>query len=207
MSFTVGGGGAAAEEGTPPKCGWLTKQGHFRKTWKKRWFVLEWPELKYYASEGDSSPKGVVRCDEVTLSDSLSMARTGRENCFGIFHRSRDPFFLQAESKADMMGWVNAIRNTEAVGMIDFDQLRVLGQGAYGEVWLVQHRITQKMLAMKVLSKEQTKRDKAVENTKVERDILLKVRHPFVVQMQYAFQTAEKLFMVMDYVNGGDLYS
>lgn len=68
-------------------------------------------------------------------------------------------------------------------------------------------RSTEAMLAMKVLSKEQTKKERAVENTKVERDILLRVRHPFVVQMHYAFQTAEKLFMVMDYVDGGDLYS
>ena len=44
------------------------------------------------------------------------------------------------------------------------------------------------------------------ENTKTEREILLRVRHPFVVQMHYAFQTAVKLYMVMDFVSGGDLY-
>ena len=126
------------------RTGWLTKQGSFRKTWKRRWFVLEWPELRYYGKEGDElkgmEPKGVVRCDDVTLSDSLSMARTGRENCFGIFHKTRDPFFLQAESKAEMMEWANAIRHVESVGMIDFDQLRLLGEGAFGQVWLVRHR-------------------------------------------------------------------
>ena len=52
----------------------------------------------------------------------------------------RDPFFLQAESKAEMMEWANAIRHVESVGMIDFDQLRLLGEGAFGQVWLVRHR-------------------------------------------------------------------
>ena len=217
-------GSPPAEEGVPPSAvsgnmsGWLTKQGSFRKSWKRRYFVLEWPILRYYGSEEDATreqskpgdarkPKGEVRCDDVTLSDSISMARTGRENCFGIFHKTRDAFFVAAESKEEMMQWANAIRHEASCGMIDFDQLRVLGEGAFGQVWLVNHRTTGVMLAMKVLSKEATQKEKAVENTKVERDILLRVRHPFVVQMHYAFQTAEKLFMVMDYVNGGDLYS
>jgi serine/threonine protein kinase len=206
------GGGFSTEgipEGTPgaQKTGFLTKQGHFRKTWKKRYFVLEWPILRYYRNMGDSDPAGEIDCEGVTLSDSTNMAKTGRENCFGIFHKDREPYFLQSESTQDMMEWVQAIRNSSAVGMIDFDQLKKLGEGAYGLVFLVRHRTTNQMLAMKTISKEQTRREGAVENTKLERDILMRVRHPFVVQMQYAFQTSEKLFMVMDYVNAGDLYS
>jgi tRNA A-37 threonylcarbamoyl transferase component Bud32 len=206
----AGGAPLSRDHDGSAKEGWLTKQGSFRKTWKPKWFVLEWPELRYYkqppAGPGDK-PSGVIRCDEVALSDSLSMARTGREHCFGIFHKSKDAVFLQAESAAVMIGWVNAIRNQESVGMIDFDQLRTLGEGSFGQVWLVKHRTTGQMLAMKVLDKQRTKDEEAVEATRVERDILLRVRHPYVVQMQYAFQTADSLFMVMDYHNGGDLYS
>ena len=210
--FTTGqAGGAGLPEGVPGQMqGYLTKQGHFRKTWKKRWFVLEWPELKYYKEQADalgSEAAGMVNCEGVALSDSVNMAKTGRENCFGIFHKDRDPYFLQAESTEDMMRWVNAIRKSTDVGMIDFDQLKVLGEGAYGKVYLVKHRVSNELLAMKVLSKEQTRKEGAIENTKIERDILLRVRHPFVVQMQYAFQNAENLVMVMDYVNAGDLYS
>ena len=200
---------AGIPEGMPPgaqKTGFLTKQGHFRKTWKKRYFVMEWPILKYYKQMGDTDPAGEINCEGVTLSDSANMAKTDKQHCFGIFHRDREPYFLQAESAQEMMEWVKAIRNSDSVGMIDFDQLKKLGEGAYGTVYLVRHRVTNKMLAMKTISKDQTRRDGAVENTKLERDILLRVRHPFVVQMQYAFQTSEKLFMVMDYVNAGDLY-
>ena len=55
--FTTDQAGAAGiPEGTPPgqMQGFLTKQGHFRKTWKKRWFVLEWPHLYYYKEQTDA---------------------------------------------------------------------------------------------------------------------------------------------------------
>ena len=201
-------GSAGISEATPHahKEGFLTKQGHFRKTWKRRWFVLEYPHLRYFKNRGDTEQAGEVDCTGVTLSDTAS-TKTGRDFCFGIFHKDREPYFLQAESQEEMMEWVAAIRHDDSVGMIDFDQLKVLGEGAYGEVFLVRHRTTGTKLAMKVLSKAAMVEHGAVENTKTEREILLRVRHPFVVQMHYAFQTAEKLFMVMDYVNAGDLYS
>ena len=195
------------------KFGWLVKQGSFRKTWKRKYFILHWPELRYYSCEPEGPQHAatsgkVILVDDVTLSDSLSMVKgSSKENAFGIFHNSRDPVFLQAETKEEMMAWVNAIRNEQTVGMIDFDQLRTLGEGSFGQVWLVRHRTTDDLLAMKVLDKARTRADDAVSSTRIERDILLRVRHPFVVQMQYAFQTADKLFMVMDYHNGGDLYS
>ena len=49
------------------------------KNWKKRWFVLEWPELRYYKAPGDKVPRGVVICSEVTLSDKLARERTGAQ--------------------------------------------------------------------------------------------------------------------------------
>lgn len=63
------------------------------------------------------------------------------------------------------------------------------------------------MYAMKILSKEATREANAVELTKLERDVLKRARHPFVVQMAYAFQSPEKLFMVVDLVEGGDMYA
>ena len=74
----------------------------------------------------------------------------------------------------------------QSVGLIDFDQLKTLGQGQYGTVYLVRHRVTAKLLAMKQLSKGQTVADDAVENTKTERAVLRQIKHPFIVQLQVA---------------------
>ena len=99
------------------------------------------------------------------------------------------------------------LRARAEVGLIDFDQAEMLGEGAYGAVQLVCHRTTGSTYAMKILSKEQTREADAVELTKLERDVLKRARHPFVVQMAYAFQTPENLYMVMDLVEGGDMYA
>ena len=64
-----------------------------------------------------------------------------------------------------------------------------------------------KSITISVLNKEEQRKNDAVALTKVERDVLLRVRHPFVVQMAFAFSTQQNLYMVMDFINGGDLYS
>ena len=71
----------------------------------------------------------------------------------------------------------------------------------------VKHLGTGAVFAMKVLRKAELIKRKQVERTKTERSILAAVKHPFVVRMHYAFQTAQKLYMVMDFVQGGDFFT
>ena len=63
-----------------------------------------------------------------------------------------------------------------------------------------------KIYAMKVLKKEQVVRRKQVEHTMAERRILEEIDHPFIVSLRFAFQTTQKLYMVFDYFNGGELW-
>ena len=89
----------------------------------------------------------------------------------------------------------------------DFELLKVIGMGAFGKVLQVRNRHSQRILAMKVISKRILKRKAAyVENINAERDILTKIRHPFVVTMHCSFQTKEKLFIIMDFLAGGELF-
>ena len=89
----------------------------------------------------------------------------------------------------------------------DFELLKVIGMGAFGKVLQVRNRQSQKILAMKVISKRLLKRNSGyVENIHAERDILTKIRHPFVVTMHCSFQTKEKLFIIMDFLAGGELF-
>jgi ribosomal protein S6 kinase beta len=89
----------------------------------------------------------------------------------------------------------------------DFDLLKVIGMGAFGKVLQVRNRQNQKILAMKIISKRLLKRNSGyIENVQSERDILTKIRHPFVVTMHCSFQTKEKLFIIMDFLAGGELF-
>jgi hypothetical protein len=86
------------------------------------------------------------------------------------------------------------------------EQLKVVGQGAYGKVLQVRVRGTSEVYAMKVLRKDFLVKTRNVEYTKTEKNILKRVRHPFVVGLHYAFQSESKVYLVMDFVNGGQLF-
>ncbi|XP_036431089.1 rho-associated protein kinase 2 isoform X1 [Colossoma macropomum] len=87
----------------------------------------------------------------------------------------------------------------------DFDRVKVIGRGAFGEVQLVRHKASQKVYAMKLLSKfEMIKRSDSAFFWE-ERDIMAFADSPWVVQLCCAFQDDRYLYMVMEYMPGGDL--
>lgn len=91
----------------------------------------------------------------------------------------------------------------------DFEPLRCLGKGSYGTVILVKQRTTGKLYAQKQFKKASlVVHKKLVEQTKTERQILESVnRHPFVVKLYYAFQDQEKLYLILEYGQGGELFT
>ncbi|KAJ3612919.1 hypothetical protein NHX12_019176, partial [Muraenolepis orangiensis] len=89
--------------------------------------------------------------------------------------------------------------------MEDFERVKVIGRGAFGEVQLVRHKASQKVYAMKLLSKfEMIKRSDSAFFWE-ERDIMAFANSPWVVQLCCAFQDEHHLYMVMEYMPGGDL--
>jgi len=90
----------------------------------------------------------------------------------------------------------------------DFELLKVIGMGAFGKVLQVRNKHSGQVFAMKVISKRvlRKKGDGMIENIQAERNILKRVRHPFVVAMHCSFQSREKLFIIMDFLAGGELF-
>ncbi|KAK9724488.1 hypothetical protein RND81_05G076400 [Saponaria officinalis] len=89
----------------------------------------------------------------------------------------------------------------------DFEIIKPISRGAYGRVFLAKKRATGDLFAIKVLKKADMIRKNAVESILAERDILITMRNPFVVRFYYSFTCKENLYLVMEYLNGGDLYS
>lgn len=94
-----------------------------------------------------------------------------------------------------------------SVTLDDFELLAVLGRGGFGKVMQVRHNETGNVFAMKILKKSELQRRRQVERTKTERTILAAIQHPFIVRLHYAFQNNQKLYMVMDFVQGGDFFT
>ena len=88
----------------------------------------------------------------------------------------------------------------------DFELLKILGKGAFGKVILAQKKDTKKTYAIKVLNKKHIIEQDQLDHTKAEKMILSHVNHPFLVGLDYAFQTHEKLYFVLQFMKGGELF-
>ncbi|KAJ2873809.1 hypothetical protein FB639_004170, partial [Coemansia asiatica] len=90
----------------------------------------------------------------------------------------------------------------------DFSVLKLIGKGGYGKVYLVRHKLTHRYYAMKVLRKASILlQRRQITFTMTERSILSEVQHPFIVKLYYAFQSNSKLYLIMEYVAGGELFT
>jgi protein kinase A len=89
----------------------------------------------------------------------------------------------------------------------DFEIRRTLGTGSFGRVHLVQSKHNQRFYAVKVLKKTQVVKMKQVEHTNDERRMLQEVKHPFLITLWGTFQDSKNIYMVMDFVEGGELFS
>ena len=88
----------------------------------------------------------------------------------------------------------------------DFKPLKVLGRGSFGEVLLVRLRASGKIYAMKILNKNVIKLKKQQSHTKTERDLMVRINCPFIVNIKSAFQDGENLYLVSEFMQGGDMY-
>lgn len=95
---------------------------------------------------------------------------------------------------------------TEKVSLEDFDLLKVLGRGSFGKVMQVKKKSNGGIYAMKILKKRAIIARNQVEHTRAERKILQALQHPFLMTLRYAFQSEEKLYFVLDYFQGGELF-
>ncbi|KAK4804800.1 hypothetical protein SAY86_004617 [Trapa natans] len=98
---------------------------------------------------------------------------------------------------------------SKVIGVGDFERLRVVGKGAFGKVFMVRkkdHSNGDGIYAMKVMRKDTIIKKNHVDYMRAERDILAKVVHPFIVPLRFSFQTKSKLYLILDFINGGHLF-
>uniref|UniRef100_A0AAR2K6N3 Ribosomal protein S6 kinase n=1 Tax=Pygocentrus nattereri TaxID=42514 RepID=A0AAR2K6N3_PYGNA len=123
---------------------------------------------------------------------------------------SGSKFRIDSETEEVELTSASVNRDSERVGPDCFELLTVLGKGGYGKVFQVrkvQGSQTGKIFAMKVLRKAKIVCNaKDTAHTRAEREILETVRHPFIVDLWYAFQTGGKLYLILECLSGGELF-
>jgi serum/glucocorticoid-regulated kinase 2 len=88
----------------------------------------------------------------------------------------------------------------------DFDLLKVVGKGSFGKVMQVQKRDTHRIYALKTIRKAHIISRSEVAHTLAERSVLAQINNPFIVPLKFSFQSQEKLYFVLAFVNGGELF-
>lgn len=88
----------------------------------------------------------------------------------------------------------------------DFDLLKVVGKGSFGKVMQVRKRDTQRIYALKTIRKAHIVSRSEVNHTLAERTVLAQIDNPFIVPLKFSFQSPEKLYLVLAFVNGGELF-
>lgn len=89
----------------------------------------------------------------------------------------------------------------------DFERLKTLGTGSFGRVILVKRKLDSNYYAMKILDKQKVVKLKQVEHTLNEKKILQAINFPFLVKMDFSFKDNSNLYMVLEYVIGGEMFS
>lgn len=149
---------------------------------------------------------------ETSSSPSVTSEAPSEENATSyeipLEHDFISPDALQQESNVVETGSL-LDQISRKMTATDFEPLRCLGKGTYGTVILVKHVTTGRLYAQKQFRKASlVVRKQLVEQTKTERTILESVnRHPFVVKLYYAFQDHEKLYLILEYAQGGELFT
>ncbi|KIW12521.1 hypothetical protein PV08_09798 [Exophiala spinifera] len=146
-------------------------------------------------TQTDETPEEIVSYNVQIDQDFISQSMADTEPA------SSSPIAMDADQRATSL---IARKMTAA----DFTPIRCLGDGAFGTVLLVRQNATGRLFAQKQLTKAFLKiHKKRIESTRSERTILELVnRHPFIVNLYYAFQDHEKLYLILEYASGGELF-
>jgi len=120
-------------------------------------------------------------------------------------HEDEDQDKQMAEVNAQMDALT--LQEISQMTLEQFEQSVTLGTGTFGRVYLVRHKPSGKYYAMKTLKKTEVVRLKQVEHINSEKQILSSIRHPFIVNLYRSFQDEKYLFMLLEYVIGGEMFS
>ncbi|XP_028394178.1 protein kinase C iota type-like isoform X1 [Dendronephthya gigantea] len=148
-----------------------------------------------------------------SLPSNSAVGKTGKDSDPGVKRTKSDSpqrhrkALLQNAYNNSFASSQSALETSKShVNVNDFDFLRVIGRGSYAKVIYVSHKKTGRKYAMKIVKKELVNDDEDIDWVQTEKHVFEQAsNHPFLVGLHSCFQTASRLFFVIEFVAGGDL--
>lgn len=188
----------------------LVERSKGKEEMKERYSRTVMENLILHNNRADTIKLILFKAEYMSLTNMLNGLPAEESkvyNCFNKVHsKSRRAKIIEAARKFASIKLEPAL-STEKIGLSSFDIVNVLGKGSFAKVYLVRHKATNKLFAMKAISKEKVFKCRILRYIKAEQSILCSVRHPFIVRIEAAFQNAKKLFMLLQYCPGYSLHS
>ncbi|XP_062821610.1 protein kinase C zeta type isoform X1 [Anolis carolinensis] len=152
----------------------------------------------------------VMPSQEPQLDDKNDEADIPAEENDGLPYissaRKHDNIKDDSEELKPVIDGMDGIKISQGLGLQDFDLIRVIGRGSYAKVLLVRLKKNDQIFAMKVVKKELVHDDEDIDWVQTEKHVFEQASsNPFLVGLHSCFQTISRLFLVIEYVNGGDL--
>lgn len=185
----------------------LKKKGAKFGFWHKRLCKLTTNHLLIFKGDNESELDKTI---EIGPDTSIQCNDNGKPPHFILHYGEGRPLKLCHDSANVIVTWVNEIRNislqTPNISMNNFEIVSVLGRGFYGKVMLVKKKDTNEYYAIKTVHKNRLVKSNKVHTIFTERNILMKAKHPFIVNLCFAFQTETKVYLGLEYAAGGEMF-
>jgi len=190
----------------PPMEGWVYKITENSKI-KQYWLVVSNNDIYYYKSDKKEELSGMHNLSGCHVKESSSLVINGvKFYSFVIIFQSKNRNYYTTD-REQAISWINRLR--KAIGYESFfDYYEIIddiGEGKFGVVKLGVHKNTKLRVAIKTIKKENVKTKQDQELVKSEIDIMKLCRHPHIVSLLDHFENSEYIFIVMEYIQGGDL--
>ncbi|KAJ3484777.1 hypothetical protein NLI96_g5411 [Meripilus lineatus] len=141
------------------------------------------------------------------MGNDILMARVDLTPVLDIHHASDQWYVATAGSGSFHLKIDFKPSRHESLAIEQFDLLKVIGKGSFGKVMQVRKKDTQRIYALKTIRKANiASRPGEITHILAERTVLALVNNPFIVPLKFSFQTPDKLYLVMSFVNGGELF-
>lgn len=186
---------------------WLMKKGSKLGFWHRRFCIAKDNVFIISRSEDFSQVKRKITIEPNTI---IQIGDSKFSPKFNIILGNNEKLTFACRKMEVIRSFVLMLRSmtyaTPNLSMRDFEIISVLGRGGYGKVLLCKYNVDGEYYAIKVIKKNALNMEGQAKRILIERNLLHKLSHPFIVPLKFAFRNAGKVYLGLEYASGGDLY-